>query len=523
MDLHSSIHPAALDLVLGSAGNAVVKGQSQYSTPPELAAAIAQKLPPCRPVLIDLTCGPGQLLAGAANDKTEFLLGCDVDPRRLPNPEKGPRSSFIHADLCALYPLMRQIDFRADCFVLNPPWSLNWRVGEAGERLGGLADSEVPAVAKTFKAVSGPGHVDSTLATLMIALDRLTEAGEGILIGYTSTLERLLFAPGAPARLLSQHIWHRTPVPNCAMDPNAAAWLKPDSPFSAATVLYFSASHESGPTADGKRPTFLSKVNAYNWRDSTIDQWKALAEKVAAARDPQPKYHLSLFGERIKVRLGLFDTELVRVDRELARTAERLRRLDSRNPMQVVMQRDERNFILGLVKGHAVWSVEPALREAVNAAHNEYNAARAPLVPLPKIQRLGYLDEQDDILCVKDLGPFKAGVKYALSSRSMRFTRKQFKPTVTGGEEELELSGQELAILIQPADGGEPKCFMDASLRAANVKIGEDDGNAVVDFTLQELVNHFEIPEVPDIATVDPARYCALIEQLHRLEQLTIC
>ena len=33
MDLKSSIHPAALDLVLNSATNAAQKGQCQYSTP----------------------------------------------------------------------------------------------------------------------------------------------------------------------------------------------------------------------------------------------------------------------------------------------------------------------------------------------------------------------------------------------------------------------------------------------------------------------------------------------------------
>jgi hypothetical protein len=45
MDLKSSIHSAALDLMLGSATNAAKKGQSQYSTQIELAEAIAKELP----------------------------------------------------------------------------------------------------------------------------------------------------------------------------------------------------------------------------------------------------------------------------------------------------------------------------------------------------------------------------------------------------------------------------------------------------------------------------------------------
>jgi len=549
MDLHSSIHPAALDLMLGSATNAAQKGQSQYSTPIELAAAIAKELPSFRPVVVDLTCGPGQLLAGVANKTTEHLLGCDLDPRSssVPSrliPSHSAKRMVIHADLTLLYEPMRQIDFRADCFALNPPWSLNWHANGKGDspRLEGLAGSEVPAVAKTFKAVRQAGDtIDSTLATLMIALDRLSSVGEGFLIGYTSTLQRLIFAPGAIGELLVPHIWKRQPLAALPVEDPA----KPiPEPLQLSTVLYFSAAHDSGPTANGQRPRFLPRINAYNFRPDTVKQWKALAERAQAMLpDAPPKFHLSLLNNQIQARLGLFDTALVKVNRELAKTAKRLRHLDGRNPMQVVMQRDERNFILGLLRPGAEWTVDPALRDAVQAAVGQYNAVRAPLVPLPKIQRLGYLDESSDILCMSDLPLraktplpsdersqgestskvlFRAGVRYPLATRSIRFTRTQIKPNLRGEDEELELSGQELAILIKPKPGEKNEfCFMDGALRAANVKIGDDAGANVIHFTLQDLVDHFDIPEVPDIATTDPARYNSFIAQLHQLEQIT--
>jgi hypothetical protein len=430
---------------------------------------------------------------------------------------------------------------------------LHWHAA----RLAGLADSEVPAVAKTFKALSrvdagegrrgarSEGGIDSTLGTLMIALDRLSDVGEGFLIGYTSTLERLLFGPGAVGALLAQHIWKKVALTTLSDVPD-----KLPEPLQAATVIYFSAAHDAGPTADGRPPRFMSRIHSYNFRLETVNQWKALQEaqneECSVKNGSPPQFHLSLRDGQIVVRLGLFDTELTKVNRELARTAERLHELDGRNPMQVVMQRDERNFILGLLRdsdvskaglsrrslGEGGWTVDPLLREAVKEAVSQYNASRAPLVPLPKIQRLGYLDELDDVLCVKDLagpdsvGPiFQAGRRYPLATKSMRFTRLQKKPNLQGEDEELELSGQELAILIQPDSGEDAReyCFMDGALRAPTVRIGENPGADVVDFTLQELVDHFEIPEVPDIATVDPARYNAFIEQLHRLEQLTIC
>jgi hypothetical protein len=39
-----------------------------------------------------------------------------------------------------------------------------------------------------------------------------------------------------------------------------------------------------------------------------------------------------------------------------------------------------------------------------------------------------------------------------------------------------------------------------------------------VDYSLQDLVAHFVIPEVPDVAAVQPAAYAAFLEQLSELE-----
>jgi len=51
-------------------------------------------------------------------------------------------------------------------------------------------------------------------------------------------------------------------------------------------------------------------------------------------------------------------------------------------------------------------------------------------------------------------------------------------------------------------------------------QIGGADGAGAIHFTLRELVFHFDIPEVPDIAATDSARCSACVEQLHQLQQL---
>jgi|GEM_PF-4253768 len=85
-ELRTSIAPSALQAVLDSAPNAHLKGQAQFFTPIPFARDIAQHLPRYRPLILDLTCGNGQLLAGAANGSTRYLLGCDIDPCPLAKP-----------------------------------------------------------------------------------------------------------------------------------------------------------------------------------------------------------------------------------------------------------------------------------------------------------------------------------------------------------------------------------------------------------------------------------------------------
>ena len=124
---------------------------------------------------------------------------------------------------------------------------------------------------------------------------------------------------------------------------------------------------------------------------------------------------------------------------------------------------------------------------------------------------------------------FRASQRYALRTQTVSITRKVSRPNAFNGEDEdLEYSGQELAFFIRDEFETE-YCFMDAKLRddpntnipfAKQVKDHKNERNAV-DFTLQELCAHFNIPEVPDVATVDPQGYNDCLDQLRALEQLT--
>jgi hypothetical protein len=138
---------------------------------------------------------------------------------------------------------------------------------------------------------------------------------------------------------------------------------------------------------------------------------------------------------------------------------------------------------------------------------------------------------------------FRAGQKYSIRTQTVQVTRKASKPnSFTGDLEELEFSGQELAIFIadKVRDPSHPKeelteyCFMDGKLRDANTTIAEArqqknrrrrrwerEPDAVpIDFTLQELADHFVIPDVPDVAANNTNAYRANLDCLTEIEDL---
>ena len=120
-------------------------------------------------------------------------------------------SNFINADLTRLAGYLEASDWTADCFVLNPPFDLHWY----RNRLAFLSQSHCAAVAAAFDRHDGrtsKDTIDSTIATLCLALDRCAPWGEGFLIANAATMERLIFAPNAPHATLAAHISARVTI-----------------------------------------------------------------------------------------------------------------------------------------------------------------------------------------------------------------------------------------------------------------------------------------------------------------------
>ena len=265
--------------------------------------------------------------------------------------------------------------------------------------------------------------------------------------------------------------------------------------------------------------------------------WQAVREKVGEEAGNKAKVPWNLWLEAgvIQTALSLFEKHSKKVNK---REVERLYALQGKSPMEIVLQRAGRDELLDVAE-QSGWRVQPELLAAIKQAVQEYHAERAPLYPLPEIQRLGYLDEEDAIECKLDLADrqgrviFHQGKTYPLRTQTLTIVRKVVRPnSFTGEDEELEYSGQELAFYIgnQPVGQGEGDefSFIDAKLKddpntdvpnGKQVKGNRNKGQAI-DFTLQQLCAHFIIPEVPDVATVNPAGYAAALEALTALETM---
>jgi len=540
MQQRTQINPQIFQELLESASNAAAKGQAQYFTPAAWASVLGLPLPKSRRTVVDLTAGNGQLMAGVSSGHT-WRLGCDIDPA-------AARSGCVVADLTKFHNLLREIQFEADLFVLNPPWDLHWH----RDRLKALADSACPAVAEAFAARDGrlgADTIDSTIATLCLALDFCSAYGEGFLIANEATLQRLIFAMGAPHRALENHIWA-----HLAINGNLCqAKADPKSDFKTG-VIWFARPEQSGTpkhyaAASREEAAAVCKElqrnrlrlrrgcetsGDYNYTEDTVQMWRAAAEEwgrlTGQRKAPQWNIMLSTAGTII-TDLSLFEQHSDRIEKgEVAR----LFALNGKSPMNLVIQKAHRKELEHAAFG-GLWRVAPAVQEAVRMAIKEYDAVRAPIRPLNEIQRLGFLDEQDTILCTKPLAGFTAGTRYELYTTTVSVNRSGSKMNVCGELDAVEWSGSELCIYLRDA-GGTARCFMEARLRNDKVrvllpvenrkppekgKLTDDEEHRIhIDFTLQDLVEHFQIPEVPSVAELHPDLYQRNLAALHEIEAL---
>jgi hypothetical protein len=525
-DSKTGIPLAVAQETLEAARNAEDKVVSEYSTPIELAQILAGPLPQFREAICDLTGGRGQFIAGVADGSTTNALIADIQPHqavKIPNRPayQAIEWSRITGDITKVYQLLVEAAWEGDLFTLNPPFSLHFHK----ERLAAFAESKVAAVRQVWDASdpqAGKDAIDSTIAVWAISLDRMTYRGEGVLIANNATLQRLVFDPGAPYSALAEHVWLRI-----VLDGNPMTKSDKDSWGNdiKTGIVYYAKEHTEGPQmtltdipdlqAIEERVKLIPEIRfrlrrgpsvrgSIDLDKSSAKVWEAVrTEWNSRQKEKRTDYNVWLEDGVIKVQLSRYDERVDAVNRVMApkRDAGTLFALMGQTPMALVTQVNTRSTLLRIAKGD-IWRVHPDMAVEVDKCIAEYNAIRAPLYPLPDTQRIGFIDEEKFITCKKDMGEtFLAGKSYALTSQTVLVERGVTKPNAAGEPEDILLSGQELLLGITGEDGKE-YLFIDPRHKRNDITITRVGGSLRInpDYTLQHLLDHFKIPEVPDVS-----------------------
>ena len=522
-----------LDELLSSSPTARRKGAQQFETPGDVAEALCLPLPPRREVIADLHCGHGALLCAAAVTAplhdARSLLGLDIDPTAsIPDiPAKfHVQRKVIVGDFTKLAPLLLAARTRFDLLVLNPPFSLAWKISTEFTELTKSGGSGLGTPKHSVHSVNSVRSVDSTLATFEVAHRLLTKRGEGMMICSAVTCARLL-----ETHPLWRKTWLKLTLPNFfpgvlqkmhiavvyfAASHNGTAPLEvtaPDAmPDTIRRVLQFAADNRdkliAGETVKRSHDAWPGTGSAF---EAVADEWKRQIDAEYAARNG---WNIRLTAKgMIAAYVTPFQTITGDVPKDLV---DALKKIDGQHPAGLVVQRNSRKALVLAVQG-GVWRVHPDVTAAVDAAMKNYNAVRAPLRPLNAVQRLGHLDEEDDIRCEHPPGMgFTAGRSYPLESETFQGRKVEKRPHHSGEndrKEEVLVTGQELLLRIRD-DAGEWHAFTQYDLgRDQQAERPEKHFHL-----LAELVECFHIPDVPDIAQVHPEEFAEYRRRLQALE-----
>lgn len=518
-----NITPASL---ASSATNSNRKGLQQYGTPEPWARALSAALPTLRRSIADLHCGNGSLLRGMANSTTREIMSLDIDPAAGPGSARKwtdaiqaapPLIEHFNGDVLDLHPLLLDTDTRFDLLVANPPFSLSWPTKLLAEPLRkGLGK-----------------NVDSTHATLRMIPTLLSTDGEGVLIANQASLERIY----------KDHIDDFR---------KAWAWISVPSFFPGVDrsirigVLYFSLHHDVGPlTLKGnthhlsplqlrgplphlsptspddlattldlvRRELFSHPCIIHTWdANSCMRSFAACGTEMERRRDPSSSnanVTLSTDGS-LRTWVSQYQEKANSIPGHLI---EFLRKINRKHPLELTLQRGSRMALMEAVES-GLWTVSPDAEQAIIHCVSTFDRDRAPLSPILDVQRIGWIDDAEELLCISPFLHFLPGEKYKLSTETFEWKKDQHRPRYHAGKRDMEtvsVRGTDLRITLHhPLQS--PAHF------AFNP---DNSGTLHATHSLEVLAAHFQLPDVQDITSLHPEAYAANLALIDELELST--
>lgn len=451
----------------------------KHYTPADLGEILGIPLTYIRPVITDFHVGHGSLPNAIANDTTTHIYGVDNDKSAHIKSHplyKTIQHGIIHHNIQDTVLYFNEVGCKFDLLTLNPP------PGELWDYDGNT--------------------IESTHATIRMANDLLTKKGEALIVCHPQHYDAI--ADKHPEDL--KHAWLVCTMPS---------FYKEDKPEQI-TVVYLAKKHKGKRKPDNHQIVTNSLVGiegaliqhrlkrktgiGYDYQSESgtnhrlFNVCKSEIDRIHHGKRSTPNISINPRGY-LQIQLSSFQKNSLKIPNKIKQA---LTKLNNQHPYQCVLIKDVRNSIKSILNANQ-WSVCPQAATAIKKAIASYNNGRVSLTPLSPIQRLGWIDDEDTILCTKDFHTLVAGNRYEIKTSTVQFVKQQTRPCIHNGrriKENVEVSGHDLRIVIKGHNKDETYEFRH-----------NPDKSQSNNYDLNALVDHFEMPDVPDVSQAYPELY----------------
>jgi hypothetical protein len=348
----------------------------------------------------------------------------------------------------------------------------------------------------------------------------LSDLGEGVLIANQSSLEKLY--QKFPDDFRSAWAWISVP----SFFPGIARSIR-------IGVLYFSAQHDVGPLNlkgdhhlspenpdhlscmldELRRKEFSMPCIVHHWEPTSVLRlYSACGDEMNRRRDPSAsECNVTLDDEgRIRTWISLYQEK---ADSTPGHLMEFLRQINRKHPLELTLQRGSRMALSEVIQSGA-WTISQEAHAAIQHAVESFDRDRAPLSPILDVQRIGWIDDAEELTCKAPFLHFLPGKKYKISTQTIEWKKNQNRPRYHAGKRDVEsvlVRGTDLRITLHHSSAS-PTHFLFNP---------EAAGTLHTTYSLEDLAAHFDLPEVKDITTIYPEEYAANLSLLDELEQMT--
>lgn len=470
--LNSSPH------VLRPAGHLPSKGLQQHYSPIEAAKLVGGVLRAGTCNVVDLTAGDGGLLQAWPKSQR---YGVEIDADQI----AAGSYKAIHGDLQRVYPLLRlaRVAFRA--VVLNPPFGLDWTDDEG----------------KT---------VNSTVQTLRYGLGVLERDGLGAMIAGRDRFARSVAgrpeARGVYAVIEVSDLFDGVELP-CVI----AFFAQPHKRLADAPAPVWRKATRA------ELPGLVSWVNEqrtavceympapFNYNGSVVDEgslWATIATEharrrgAAEAKARSATHDLTLVKRRVRVSL----TPFAQMALGRARALTPIQSLHGQSISYFAYNAREWQRVRQAEQDGAI-TVCPKFAESVEGIIRDARRQLVPNYPIKPQQRLGFLDDLDSILCIRDDGEkgYLAGERYPLSVAS-KVKEDTGERIYTGRDGEPQVRRYRHERKLLQIDIG-PHSFDEEPAEIAYV------------------IEHFDVPDPGDLASLFPEDVEAMRDVLRGIQR----